>query len=330
MRMLVIGGTRFVGRHIVQAAIERGHDVTLFHRGQTGLELFPDAEHILGDRHSGGLARLGQRRYDTIIDTTAYQPEDVREASHAASDALYVLVSSASVYRDPVSPGSDEGAPLWSVEPPPPHEMSAAEQYGYLKALCELEARERFEIPPLIARPGLIIGPHDWSARLGSWLGRLQTRRVVLAAEPTQPIQLIDARDLGKWLIAGAEERLSGTFNAVGPSAAITMSDLLAISAQVVGSSAALIWAGDAFISERNVGLPLWLPLDEAGLFSLSSRRALAVGLRLRPLEDSVADVFAWEQAGPVERGPQPLSGDEEDALLRDVEPKQAKRRPAL
>lgn len=320
MKVLIIGGTRFVGRHIAQAAIERDHDVTLFHRGLTGRTLFPEAEHVLGDRRRGGRAHLVGRSFDAIIDTTAYHPADVREAAAICRETRYVLISSVSAYRDPVPSGADESAPLWTLTPPIPREHRSAEEYGGLKALCELEAQTLFGDLSLIVRPGLIIGPHDWSGRLSSWLHRLRDREIVLAAERAQPIQLIDARDLARWLVLKVEERLTGTFNAVGPLAPVTMAEFLENCSQIVGSNATLHWAGDEFIARHDVPLPFWLPVTDAGLFSLSSRRARDAGLRSRALTDSVADVFAAEDdADRLDIDVGPFSDAQEDAWLREA-----------
>ena len=309
-----------MGRHIAHAALARDHDVTLFHRGVTGRTLFPEAEHVFGDRREGGLAQLTGRAFDAIIDTTAYHPADVGEAAAICRGTRYVLISSVSAYRDPVPPEADESAPLWTLTPPIPREPSSPEAYGGLKALCELKARALFGASSLIVRPGLIIGPHDWSGRLSSWLRRLRDRDVVLAAERVQPIQLIDARDLASWLLLGVEEQLTGTFNVVGPPSSVTMADLLETCLRVLGSSATLHWAGDKFIAEHDVPLPFWLPVRDAGLFLLSSRRAREVGLCSRSFEASIADVCASGQAADQLDGEEdPFSGAQEDAWLREA-----------
>ncbi len=317
MNMLVIGGTRFVGRHLVEAALARGDSVTVFHRGETGADLFPEAEHVLGNRHEGGLHELRGRRFDVIVDTTAYHPDAVTAVAEIGAAERYVLVSSASVYRDPIAPGSDEDSPVWELTAPIPRVFSTPIEYGGLKVLCEREATERFG-GALVIRPGLIIGPHDWSGRLGSWLRRVRDRRFVLAGEPSQPLQLIDARDLAEWLLRLCVDTVSGVYNAVGQPT--TMAELLTLAAAMTMSPPDVRWAGDEFLSSRRVELPLWIPSDEAGLFQLSNARASGEGLRLRPLEQSIRDVAIWEAEDPATAANAgPLDDDAEDALLAEL-----------
>jgi 2'-hydroxyisoflavone reductase len=299
MRLLFIGGTRFVGRHIAAAAIEHGHAVTLFNRGvSAGPELFPDAEHVRGDRHAGGLSALAGRRFDAIVDSSAYFPADVSAAAAVAADR-YLFVSSGSVYREPVAAGSDESAPLIELGDRVPDTIAAAEDYGGLKVLCERVAERRFPGAALVLRCGLVVGPGDPTERFAYWPRRVARGGSVLAAEADQPVQFIDARDLGRFALTLLETGSAGVFNAVGPIAPLTMAGLLRACADAGGSDAVPVFAGDAFLLDHGVepwtDLPLWLPSDRAGFLAVDTSRAQAAGLRTRPVRDTAADVLRWD-----------------------------------
>jgi nucleoside-diphosphate-sugar epimerase len=304
MRLLVIGGTRFVGRHIAQAAIDAGHEVVLFNRGLTNPGLFPGAEHVRGDRNAGGLAALSGRRFDAIVDSSAYFPADVEAAARVAADQ-YVLISSGSVYRDPVAPGSDERAPTHQLDGPVPDAIDSAETYGALKVLCERTAQRLFPGRTLALRCGLVVGPHDHTERFVYWPRRIARGGVVLAADPDQPVQFIDARDLGAWTVAAARARTTGIFNTAGRP--LTMAQLLDACAEVSASDARPIWAGDQFLLDHAVEpwteLPLWLPAETAGFLAVDTTAARAAGLRTRAPADTIADVLRWDaERDPAER----------------------------
>jgi 2'-hydroxyisoflavone reductase len=306
MRLLIIGGTRFVGRHIAQAAIDRGHDVTLFHRGVTNPHLFPEAEHVHGDRHAGGLAALGARRFDAIVDPSAYFPADV-EAAAAINADRYLLISSGSVYRDPVAPGADETAPTYELQGPAPDTFDSPDVYGALKVLCERAAQARFPDGTLILRSGLVVGPDDPTERFTYWPRRVARGGPVLAAEPDQPVQFIDARDLGTWAIRALESDTVGVFNTVGPAEPLTMAQLFDACVSVTGSDAEPVWAGDRFLLERCVepwtDLPLWLPADVAGFLAVDTARARGAGLRTRSPAETITDLLRWDaERDPAER----------------------------
>jgi 2'-hydroxyisoflavone reductase len=305
MRLLIIGGTRFVGRHITQAAIERGHDVTLFHRGITNPELFVEAEHVHGDRHAGGLSMLTGRSFDAIVDPSAYAPADVEAAAGVAAER-YLLISSGSVYRDPVAAGSDETAPV----------QEGSEEYGALKVLCERAAEKRFPGRTLVLRSGLVVGAHDHTERFTYWPRRAARGGPMLAAEPDQPVQFIDARDLGSWAVAAVEAGTTGVFNTVGPAEPMTMAQLLAECIAVAGTDAEPVWAGDRFLLEQGVepwtDLPLWLPAQDAGFLAVDAGRARAAGLRTRTPAQTIADVLRWD----AERDP----SQRRDAMPQDRE----------
>ena len=317
VRLLIIGGTRFVGRHITRAALDRGHDVTLLNRGVSGPELFPEAERVRGDRHAGGFERLGGRRFDAIVDPSAYFPADVEAAAGVRADR-YVLVSSVSVYRDPVAAGSDESAPVHELDGPVPDAIESSEAYGALKVLCERAAERRFPGAALALRSGVVVGPHDHTERFAYWPRRAARGGAVLAAEPGGHVQFIDARDLGAFAVEAAEAGTTGVYNTVR--APLTMAELLSACAAASGADAEPVWAGDAFLLEHGVepwaDLPFWLPAGQDGFLALSGARTAAAGLRTRPVAETVADVLAWDATrDPAERR-DAMDPERERALL--------------
>jgi 2'-hydroxyisoflavone reductase len=333
MRLLVLGGTRFVGRHLVAAALERGHEVTLVHRGLTNPDLFPDAERLLGDR-GGDLSFLAGRRWDAAIDVNGYVPRIVRAAAErlAGTVDLYAFISTLSVYAD-LAPGADEEWPLRS--PPPGSGADAAEvtddSYGWMKAACEAAVAAALPDRALIVRPGLMVGPHDFSARFSYWVWRLARGGEVLApAEPGRPVQLLDARDLGEWIVRRVEAGATGVCNATGPDRPLTLGEVLTTCADIArkdaGKDATLTWVDEGFLLEHGAepwtGLPLWLPAGSTGFFRVDNRRARAAGLTFRPLADTIRDTLAWLAEGggvlpvPADR-PGPLSAGHEAELLR-------------
>jgi 2'-hydroxyisoflavone reductase len=319
VRVLIIGGTRFVGRHLAQQALARGHASVLFNRGHTGAELFPEADHVRGDRRAGGLDQLAGERFDVVFDTSAYHPDDVAATAPLATGVgRYVLVSTASVYRDPIPRHADETAAVWTLPNPLPREFSTPEEYGGLKAACEASAKALYGDRTLIVRPGLVVGPHDYTDRLTSWIRRMQTREVLLAGEPDQPVQLIDARDLADWMIRAAAAGASGVFNAVGPQRPLTFRALLARAATVLKVDAQVVWAGDRFLTDHDTVLPLWIPRADHAFFEISNASALAAGLVLRPITDTLSDVATWADTRPNDEAD--AVGDREDELLAELE----------
>jgi nucleoside-diphosphate-sugar epimerase len=306
VRLLVLGGTRFLGRAVAEAALARDHEVTLFNRGESHPELFPEAERLRGDLTSDVEALRGDS-WDAAVDldpTTL--PRSVRRYCELLGDAVghFVFVSTISVYADPSRP-LDEGSPVH--EPPDPEpETFAEEEYGGLKVGCERAALGVFGERTAIARPGLIVGPHDPTDRFTYWPRRLAAGGDVLApGDPGAPVQFVDARDLGDWLVHLAETRTGGVFNATGPAEPLTLGALLERIAAAVGSDARLVWTDEARILEAGVRpwseLPLWVPgPDWAGLLRVDASRALAAGLRFRPLGETARDTLAWSlEAGP-------------------------------
>lgn len=304
MKLLVIGGTRFLGRALVELALARGHAVTLFHRGRTSPGLFPMAEALFGDR-DGDLGALAGRTWDAVFDPSGYVPRVVAHSAGtlAGRVAFYAFVSSISAYASPLTPGADESAPLATLADPATEEITG-ESYGGLKAACEREVAKVFGERALVVRPGLIVGPHDPTDRFPYWPRRLSRGVEVLApGVPAQPVQVIDVRDLAVWLLAMIERGAGGTYNATGPASPLTFGAVLERVALTLGVPAHVTWVAEDFLLARGVQpwteLPLWVPREDAGQDEVSAQRAIAAGLEFRPLADTVRDTLAWDLARP-------------------------------
>jgi 2'-hydroxyisoflavone reductase len=330
MRLLVLGGTVFLGRHIVAAATERGHELTLFNRGQSDPRPVDGVEQIHGDR-ARDLGLLAGRRWDAVIDTSGYLPRAVRASTQLLAGAVdrYAFVSSISAYGALPRPGLDEDAPL--APPPPPDADDVLRYYAELKAACEGEVQSALPGRTLVVRPGLIVGPYDPTGRFTYWVRRLAEGGRVLAPEaPEQPVQLIDARDLAEWMVRMAEDGAGGVFNAAGPAEPLTFGSMLERIRAATGAAAELVPVEEERLAEAGVKpweeLPLWVDLprqpDFQGLLAVAIGRALAAGLTFRPLEQTVLDTLAWarEGDGPAgdldDDGPAGLTREREAELL--------------
>jgi 2'-hydroxyisoflavone reductase len=307
MNLLILGGTRFVGRHLVDAAFARGHAVTLFHRGWTNPDLFPQAHTIRGDRGTD-LALLSGGSWDAVIDTCGYLPRIVRMSAQALRDAVgsYVFISSISVYADFRKLGISESDAVGVLREET--EQITDESYGPLKALCEQAVRDVFDARALIVRPGLIVGPYDPTDRFTYWPVRVARGGEVLAPDrPDGFTQVIDARDLSDFIIHLIEEKVAGTFNATGLPAALTFGELLETCKQVSGSEATIRWASAEFLAQNKVApwsdLPVWLPDDgeDAGFAHVDVSKSIAAGLTFRPLAETVWDTLDWAATRPAD-----------------------------
>ncbi len=321
MKILIMGGTVFLGRHLVEAARQRGHEVTLFNRGRSNPDLFPDLERLKGDRVRD-LDALRGRQWDAVIDPSGYTPATVREPLQAMSGGIghYTYISSVSAYA--TADGTvDEDAALNTLSAEevaegeavargeggdvgrgvPSGALSYGSLYGGLKALSEQVAEEALPGRVLTVRPGLIVGPHDYSDRFTYWVRRVARGGEVLApGRPTRTIRVIDVRDLAEWILRQIEAGATGVYNATGPPPGSTMGEVLERCQQVAASDARFTWLDDAFLIEQEVGawleLPLWLPEDSSRFFEIGNDKAIDAGLTFRPLATTIADTLAWDQ----------------------------------
>jgi len=300
MDLLVLGGTLFLGRHVVADALARGHKVSTFTRGRTDPDLFPEAEALHGDR-DGDLTALGDRDWDAVIDTSGYVPRVVAESAHVLAGHIghYTFVSSISVYADHSTPGQDESAPVEPLADPASEDVEV--DYGPLKAACEAAVDTCFAGQSCHVRAGLIVGPWDRSGRFTWWPTRvLRSGSMLAPIAPELAIQCIDVRDLAGWMLDGAEGGRTGTFNATSPPGAHTLGEVIDHSIEAAGTRPDVVWVDQQFLTDQCVQpwmeLPLWVPSDGefAGFASYDTSAAAAAGLALRPMAETVADTLAW------------------------------------
>lgn len=323
MDLLLIGGTRFSGRALAEQALEAGHRVTLFHRGNTGADLLRDrgAEHVLGDRKTD-LERLRGRRFDAIVDFVGFVPRVVGASARLLADSgYYAFISSISAHQNGFPPGATEDAPVH--EPPfPETEEVTGETYGPLKVACERQVQEVFGERAAILRPGFIVGPHDPSDRFPSLLRRAASGGEMLLPGPADAaLQFVDARDLAAFALSLAERRQGGVFNVVHPMRSVRLKDVVQSARQASGADTRFTWVDPKWLQEQlgeedsAEAFPLWAPDDEA-FHLLDASRAQAAGLKSRPLDETVRDTLAWMRSP---EGPKPahgLSSDREASLL--------------
>jgi len=326
MKVLLLGGSIFLGRHIAEAALAREHEVTLFNRGMHNPNLFPDVEKLRGDRNED-LSALHGRHWDAVIDPSGFVPRQVQASAQLLAGAVdhYTFISSISVYADFSKAGIDENSPVGTLEDTTVEEVTN-ETYGPLKALCEQAAEATLPGRVLIVRPGLIIGPHDPSDRFTYWPHRIAQGGEVLAPEQRdQPVQFIDVRDLAEWIVRMVEAKQTGTYNATGPDYPLTMQHILEVCQGVCQSNAHFTWVSEQFLIDNEVGayveLPLWIPSTEPeapGHNSVNCSKAINAGLTFRPLADTVCDTLAWDVTRPadaIRRGG--LKPEREEQLLQ-------------
>lgn len=306
MNILIIGGTRFLGRHLVGSALANGHQVTLFNRGKSDPTAFPALETILGDREKD-LEKLSGRHWDAVIDTCGYVPRIVRMSAQALKDCAesYVFISSISVYAEFSKIGIDESDPVGKLADETVEEITG-ETYGPLKALCEQAVEQEFPDQTLIIRPGLIVGPYDPTDRFTYWPVRVSRGGLVLAPEkPEAPVQIIDARDLADFIIKLIEQKTTGIFNATGPDYELDFGSLLETCRRVSNSDAVFEWASVEFLAENKVqpwsDMPVWIPEtpEDVGHSRVNVSKAIAAGLTFRPLAKTVRDTLDWALTRP-------------------------------
>lgn len=316
MRLLVLGGTSFVGRHIVEAALASAHEVTLFNRGRTNPDLFPGVERRTGDRTTGDYSSLTEGAWDAVVDVNAYVPRNVAEVSEAVAGrvARYLFVSTGSVY-DLASGDVNEDAAR--VEPITDHEDVTNDTYGGLKVACEDAAADRWGDRLTVVRPGIVAGPHDPTDRFTWWVRRGTTGgELVIAGRRDQPVQVIDGRDLGAFCVHLLDQGTAGRFDAVGPDRPVTIETLWRACCAAAGRAPDDVTCVDPkWLHELGEAFPpLVVPPDYDVLFSRRNERSVAAGLALRPLEETARDTRAWD-AG---RGsPRLVAGPDADAEAR-------------
>ena len=347
MHLLVLGGTHFVGLHIVEAALRAGHTVDVFTRGRspapTGARL------LVGDRNgdlsaldtaldvaspgapgrgrasgddtthvAGGGTRVD--RWDAVVDVSGYLPRQVRATAERLSGRAgrYLFISTGSVYRDWDEPNTVEDAPLHELDDPTT-EAITAETYGALKVACERVAQEAFDGQVLSIRPTFVVGPHDHTDRFTSWLRRVRDNpRVAVPVAPDVPLAFIDARDLAAFVLRLAESDAIGAVNASGPAEVLTWGSVLALAREVTGSRAELEWLPASFLEGRELQgdpFPMAIPFPFRGAPKFSLARAQELGLTLRSVSDTIRDTLAWDDAAGVPRAG--ITAGEEEALLR-------------
>ncbi len=307
-RILILGGTSFLGPALVEAARSRGSVVTLFNRGRTNPGLFPDVEQLHGDR-DGKLEALRGRTWDVVIDTSGFVPRVVRMSAEllAPSVERYVFVSSISAYDESLAPGSGEEGRLAALADPFTEDVGR--NYGGLKAACEAAAAAAMPGRVLVVRPGLIVGPGDPTDRFTYWPVRIDRGGEVLApGEGSDPVQFVDVRDLARWMIDMADRREAGTYNAVGPLSRTSMRQMLGDCRATIPSTAAFTWVPWPFLEREKVepwsDMPVWVPsgTEGSGLAQVSCARAIAAGLEFRGIGETARDTLAWWKAQPESR----------------------------
>ncbi len=315
--ILVLGGTGFLGPHVVTAALARGHTVTLFNRGKTHPSLFPDVEKLRGDR-DGHLEALVGRKWDAVVDPSGYLPRLVQASAALLAPSIghYVFISTISVYAADRAVNADETSPVEPLTDPTTEDVKA--HYGALKAACERAAEAAMPGRVTSIRPGLIIGPGDPTGRFSHWPTRLAAGGDVLApGDGTTPTQYVDGRDLGAWIIRVIEDRTLGTMNALGPASPVTIKAVLDTCNATLGNKARLVWVDADFLAKHDVSgwseMPMWIDNrgDAAGFGTLSNARALRAGLTFRPIADTARDTLAWLDAASRDDAPDGLTAEQ-------------------
>jgi 2'-hydroxyisoflavone reductase len=322
MRILVLGGTRFLGRAVVEAALGRGHQVTLFNRGRTNPSLFPGIQHIQGDR-TKDLSGLSDQRWDVVIDVAGFHPDEVQPTVHALVGMVdrYVFVSTVSVYADH-SIAQIEGQPVIELR----DGLDPGEAYGAGKAAAEQMVTASFGNRAFIVRPGLIVGPYDPTDRFAYWPRRIaRGGRILAPGGPRYPTQFIDVRDLGSWIVDGAHQELNGVYNATGP--ASTLGRLLDECQRVIPDTlCTLTWVSDERLLAAGVnpwmGVPLWIAVPGWEAASdVDIGQATAAGLTCRPLAETIRTTLAWDLArGGPSAGAEGLTAERERELLETLD----------
>ncbi|MGM9485641.1 NAD-dependent epimerase/dehydratase family protein [Roseateles sp. NT4] len=305
-RILILGGTGFLGPAIVEAAERRGHTLTLFNRGKTRPGLFLHIEKRQGDRDplkGEGIKSLETGEWDAVIDDSGYYPRMVGASAQLLAPRVkqYIYISSISCYKEPSPMGGDEDTPLAVLADPKVEEMGKNyENYGGLKAACEAAADAALPGRTTVVRPGFIVGPDDPTGRFTYWPARFDKGgEIAVPGAPTDPLQLIDVRDLAEWLVLMVENRTTGKFNALGPDKPMTWGRVITACQKATPTASTLTWIPGEFVAKQDgIDFPIWAPYvgDSKGFHTWQNSRAVKAGLRFRPVEQTVADTLAWYQ----------------------------------
>ncbi len=307
MKILILGGKRFLGKALVELLLQAGHTPTLFNRGRTNPELFPKVKTLIGDR-DGGLDALKRRKWDAVIDTSGYVPRITRQSAEFLSGKCgqYVFISSVSVYKDFRTPDITESYPLAELDDHTTEDHTG-EAYGPLKALCEYEIQQGFDGKVLVLRPGLIVGPDDPTDRFTYWPWRVSLGGQVLApSPPSANLQFIDVRDLAAFIINQVEANSEGVFNVTGPRKPATFGSLLVACREAALSEASFVWVDETFLLNSGVmpwrDLPLWVPSNDpafTGFYNINNNKAQKAGLIFRPLSQTISETLDWLKTQP-------------------------------
>ena len=303
LKILILGGTGFIGPHQVETALGRGHEVTIFNRGKTAPGLFPQVEQLIGDRDDD-LKALEGRKWDAVIDNSGFVPRWVDQSARLLKGHVghYMYLSSISAYADTSVIGLNENSELRKLDDPKTEDTSG-ENYGGMKALSEERVRQSFPEASTLVRSGLVVGSGDPTDRFTYWPARMHRGGNVLApGSPDDPIQCIDVRDLAKWMLIAIEEKHYGTYNVTGPYHQMTMGEFLKTVQESTNSKATINWVPWKFLSSQKVRpwteLPLWVPpnSDLSGFVRIDNSKAIKAGLTFRPMSKTVRDALAWHR----------------------------------
>lgn len=332
MKLLIIGGSQFLGRHIVNVAMDKGHEVTLFNRGKTNPNLHKNVEVIRGDREvQRDVEKLKEGKWDAVIDTCGYTPNTVAKSLGVLSDraAHYVFISTVSIYKNLLNEeGLTEEAEAMTLSPEEIEKITSGTSgrvnggyYGPLKYHCEEEVKHAFSDRYTVIRPGLIVGPHDPTDRFTYWPSRVAKGGDVLAPEPKEKsVQVIDVRDLAEWAIHVSEDKVVGTYNASGPGTELTMESYLESCRSTLNEEAILNWLPNEWLAERVqpwVEIPLWI--GQAKGFGVDSSRAIEQGLHYRPIEETIRDTYDWDSTRNEVERKAGLSEQKERNLIKEM-----------
>ncbi|WP_026906848.1 NAD-dependent epimerase/dehydratase family protein [Paucisalibacillus globulus] len=337
MKVLILGGTRFLGKALVEEGLKRGHEITLFNRG-TNKEAFSGVEQLIGDR-DGDVSQLENRKWDVVMDTCGFAPHQINKIAAVIGTSIehYTYISSISVYKDWIPFNITEDYHLQSMPPDQLKDVlknvkegriSPYEHYGALKVLCEAEAEKYWPGRVLHIRAGQLVGQFDYTDRLPYWVQRVaEGGNIMVPGSPNRPIQLIDVKDIATWVFDMVKRRKAGTFNVTGPDYELTMEELLNTCKVVTNSNAEFVWVDEQLVLEHQIQpwteMPLWIPEHfplegetEPWKMFISVKKALDAGLSFRRLEETIHDVYQWEKSRKDSKRKTGISRKKEQEVL--------------